>query len=321
MPKAAKPAPSRAADLHAITIVTAPDAAEAVGELLLRTTGESPVLTHDRVTGLATAAVYAQNGGAWVLPDAGPVSPARLRTLLRTGLRAIADCGLDPGPARIAFRRVPALDWRESWKRHFKPLAIGRHLLVRATWHRRRPVPGQAEIILDPGLSFGTGQHPTTEFCLREIARLRPRAGRSASLLDVGTGSGILAIAATRLGYAPVEGFDFDPEAIGVARENAQANRAEKALRLRVGDVARLPARPARPLRRTVVCANLTADLLLKHAARLAAHVEPGGHLLLAGILATEFAQVRTAFSALGLVPSRDARKGEWHSGSFERPI
>lgn len=307
--------------MHSISIVTAPEAEDAVAELLLRTTGLSPIVTHDRITGHSTAAVFAENDGAWVVPETGAVTPGRLRTLLRTGLTAIAGCGLDTGLGRIAMHRVPAADWRESWKRHFKPMSIGRSLLLRASWHPRRPWPGQTEIVLDPGLSFGTGQHPTTEFCLREIVRFRPRPGfLSNGLLDVGTGSGILAIAAARLGYTPVDAFDFDPEAVAVARQNARTNQCQETLSLRVGDVARLPQRPSPRARRMVVCANLTADLLLRHASRLAAQVAPGGHLILAGILATEFVQVASAYQALGLVPARDTHRREWRSGSFYRP-
>lgn len=319
---AAAPAAPAKADirpsLHSIAIVTTPEAEDAVAELLLRTTGESAIVTHDRVTGHSTAAVFSENGGKWSVPGTGTTPLPRIRTLLRAGLDAIAACGLETGLGRIACHRVPATDWRESWKKHFKPLAIGRHLLIRASWHKRRATPGQAEIILDPGLSFGTGQHPTTEFCLREIVRLRPRpGGPAASLLDVGTGSGILAIAASLLGYTPVTGFDFDPEAVTVALENAAANHPPASLTLKRGDVTRLPRNPR--TRHAVVCANLTADLLLRHADLLAAHVAPGGHLVLAGILATEFDAVRRAFQRLGLTPARDVHRREWHSGSFHK--
>jgi ribosomal protein L11 methyltransferase len=84
-------------------------------------------------------------------------------------------------------------------------------------------------VILDPGLSFGTGQHPTTSFCLHEIARCRKNGHAAQSFLDIGTGSGILAIAAAKLGYQPVHAFDFDPESVRVARENARKNRVETA--------------------------------------------------------------------------------------------
>ncbi len=309
--------------LHSLGILVLPESEDAVAELLLRTTGEAAVVTHSRVTGLSTVAVFLART---------PRRPAALRRSLKDGLTAITACGLDLGPAKISLRRVPPQDWRESWKRHFRPLAIGRALLVRPSWSRRRPVKAQAELVLDPGLSFGTGQHPTTEFCLREVVRLRPRTwartsprkpGSAAStpahgLLDVGTGSGILALAAAKLGYAPVIAFDFDPEAVAVAKTNARRNRVDDAVALTRKDVAKLSARPNR--RFPVVCANLTADLLQRHAGLLAAQVVDGGHLVLAGILAEEFETVARCFEGLGFRRVRSAARREWRSGSFVRP-
>jgi ribosomal protein L11 methyltransferase len=303
-------------DVWALAVVTAPEAEDAVGELLHGLTGEAAIATHDRITGRSTVVVY--------LADAARMT-TRLRAELREGLGRIAACGLDTGLGRISFRRVPPTDWRESWKKHFKPLAIGKQLLVRPSWVRRRLSPGQAELVLDPGLSFGTGQHPTTEFCLREVVRLRPRKTRQGtektpSLLDVGTGSGILALAAARLGYEPVEAFDFDPEAADVARENAADNGLAKQVTLACRDVAKLSLRPKQ--RFDVVCANLQADLLLRHVERLVAQVKPGGHLVLAGILSTEFATVRERFEGKGasLRFVRSGTRREWTSGSFAKP-
>lgn len=296
--------------LHSVSIVTTPEAEDAVAELLLRETGQPATITQVRATGLSTVAVF--------LPDPPPHPWKSLRLRLRQGLDRIAECGLAIAPGTMTRRRVPSEDWRESWKRHFKPLVIGKHLLVRASWHSRRPVPGQAQLVLDPGLSFGTGQHPTTEFCLRELVRLRPSASQPRSLLDVGTGSGILALAAIKLGFRPVDAFDFDPEAVAIAHRNATRNRVPGALTCRQADVARLPVPPR--TRFDVVCANLTANLLLQYAPRLAAQLKPGGVLVLAGILAEEFSQVRACFEKLGLAFGRDARRKEWHSGSFRLP-
>lgn len=293
--------------LFALTVTTAPEAEDAVAELLLRTTSESPITTFDRIRGLSRVVVY--------LKDAGFLTADRRREL-RAGLRAIEECGLNIGAARIAWARVKAIDWKESWKRHFQPISVGRTLLVRPSWSRKKPGKGQKELVLDPGLSFGTGQHPTTGFCLKEIVRLRPRSG-SAAFLDVGTGSGILALAAAKVGFAPVRAFDFDPEAVAVARQNAIDNGLEDAVALSRLDVARLSTSPRR--RYPVVCANLTADLLLRHAKALVAQVADSGTLVLAGILAEEFAHVRDAFGKMGWKLLRSERRREWCSGSFGR--
>lgn len=308
--------------LHSLSLTVAPEAEDAAAELLLRLTGETAVVTHSRVTGLSSAAVFLS------VPDA---RLTELRAAAKAGLSTIAACGLDIRPGRLSCRRVKPQDWRESWKRHFRPLAIGRSLLVRPSWSRRRPVPGQVELVLDPGMSFGTGQHPTTEFCLRELVRLRPKTAEPSKLkqarvrkpalpskpglLDVGTGSGILALAAAKLGYRPVVAFDFDPEAVVVARNNARHNRVTTQVTLGRRDVARLALHPTR--RYAVVCANLTADLLQRHADRLVAQLAESGHLVLAGILAEEFATVRRAFESRGLRCVRTLRRREWQSGSF----
>lgn len=302
MPRPAKPTP-----LFALTVTTAPEAEDAVAELLLRTTSESPITTFDRIRGISRVVAY--------MKDAGFLTAVRRREL-RAGLRAIQDCGLDIGAARISWARVKAIDWKESWKRHFQPISVGRTLLVRPSWSRKKPGKGQKELVLDPGLSFGTGQHPTTGFCLKEIVRLRPRSG-SAALLDVGTGSGILALAAAKVGFAPVRAFDFDPEAVAVARQNAIDNGLEDAVALSRLDVARLSKAPRRVY--SVVCANLTSDLLLRHAEALVAQVADTGILVLAGILAEEFAHVRDALGQMGWKLLRSERRREWCSGSFRR--
>lgn len=286
-------------------MATTPEAEEAVAELLVRVVGQASVITRNRETGASQVAVYLEDRAFW--------TTAR-RAAVRDGLAAIRRCGLDVAPGRVSWRKVAPEDWRESWKRHFRPLDIGGRLLVRPSWSRRRPVRGQVEVVLDPGLSFGTGQHPTTEFCLRELVRRRS-AGAPVSLLDVGTGSGILALAAARLGYRPVEAFDFDPEAVRVARENAALNGLARDVRIVRRDVATLGPSPRR--RYDVVCANLTADLLRRHANRLVGQLVPGGRLVLSGILAAEFDPVRARFESLGLACVRARTEREWRSATF----
>lgn len=216
---------------------------------------------------------------------------------------------------QVQVHRVKREDWAESWKKHFKPIRIGQSLLIKPSWDRTRPAPGQAVVVLDPGLSFGTGQHPTTSFCLRQIARFhRLAAGR---FLDVGTGSGILAIAAARLGGRGIVAIDNDPDAIRVARENARRNGVGDRIRFRVMDLAQLPARPRPPF--DLVCANLTSDLLLAHRARLQGWLQPHGWLVLAGILVEQFADVRAAYEAAGLRLRRTTIQGEWQSALFAR--
>lgn len=231
-------------------------------------------------------------------------------------LGQIRALGLQTGPGRLTLKRVRREDWAESWKRHFKPFTLGRALLIRPSWSRRRPAKNQAMIEIDPGLSFGTGQHPTTLFCLREIVSRR-RRDRSQSLLDLGTGSGILAMAAARLGYRPIYALDFDPQSIRVAQTNAARNRLSSRILFRRQDLRKLPARSRRTF--DLVCANLTADLLEAEVRRLVNRVRPGGVLVLAGVLKREFNKVQRTFESEGLRLRRSCAKKEWRSGTFER--
>ncbi|HTR41035.1 MAG TPA: 50S ribosomal protein L11 methyltransferase [Pseudomonadales bacterium] len=241
---------------------------------------------------------------------------------LRHGLNRIKECGLDVGPGKISITKVRREDWAESWKRHFKPIEIRGSLLVKPSWSKKKPRAGQAVVILDPGLSFGTGQHPTTAYCLNEVARYsgikRQRDDsekEDPSFLDIGTGSSILAIAAAKLGYTRIRAFDFDPEAVRVARANARVNGVLKKIRIAHSDAARLPIKPVE--RFDVICANLISDLLVRERKRITAQLNPGGVLVLAGILKTEFSEVRQAYEKLGLKLISTKSKKEWQSGSF----
>ena len=244
-----------------------------------------------------------------------PPAPGVLETL-RHSFRELGKSKPGLRLGRIKVRRVRRENWAESWKRHFKPLVVGRRLLVKPGWSRRRAGTGQRVVILDPGLSFGTGHHPTTWFCLRQVVAGRARDS-APSLLDLGTGSGILAIAAAKLGYGRIDAIDHDPDAIRVARQNVRRNRAESKVHLRAQDLRRLPSRTTKPY--DLVCANLTSDLLVEHARRIAARVRPSGALVLAGILGHEFDSVAAAYTDLGFRLAAQSARSEWKSGRFTR--
>ncbi len=289
-----------------IAVATNPVAEDAVSALIERETGLTPGIHADVDTGAVTVSTFA---------SPSPTEARELRARLREGIQALGGFGLDPAPGRISLRRVPARDWSESWKRHFKPIDIAGRLLVKPTWNRRQTRPGQALVLLDPGLSFGTGQHATTRFCLEQLVAAR-LPGTTQSLLDMGTGSGILALAAVKLGYGPVEAFDFDPDCVRTARTNAELNGIRE-IDFREDDVTRLPRRPAR--RFDVVCANLMHDLLMAKCARIGGRVAVGGRLVLAGILTVQFGRVAGVYKAAGWKLDRDRTEGEWRSGSFQR--
>jgi ribosomal protein L11 methyltransferase len=293
--------------LWKLAVETAPEAEEAVTEWLSDAFGR-PVTSYTNVDSSETrVTVFFEKKPEW---------SAAGRAELRAGIERIRDCGLKLGSARISLRKVRREDWAESWKRHFKPIEIDAALLIKPTWSKRRPRPGQSVVLLDPGLSFGTGQHPTTAFCLRQLtARRSDGAGRQ-SLLDIGTGSGILAIAAAKLGYVPVQALDLDPDAVRIARANARQNGVAGRIGFAHRDAAKM-ARRSGP-KYSVVCANLISNVLLAERARIVGRLAPDGLLVLAGILKEEFAVIQQAYEAAGLRLVSAHTEKEWRSGSFE---
>ena len=289
--------------LWKVSTLTIPANEEAVTELLSTWLGQ-PASSYTKLkTGKTTVTVYLKTKPSLTQPVRQDLVAALKRLPGRT-------------PVRLRIARLREQDWVNSWKLHFKPLEIGKSLLIQPSWSRRLPKPGQAVVTLDPGMSFGTGQHPTTAFCLGELVRLcDPK--RKQSVLDVGTGSGILSICAAKLGYSPVHALDVDPLSIKVARANARKNGAGKRIQFACQDFSRTPRRSA--TRYSVVCANLIANLLLSEAQRLAGNVEEGGQLVLAGILKEEFSAICGAFTKVGLRLDRSRAQGEWRSGSFRR--
>ncbi|MBP8259608.1 MAG: 50S ribosomal protein L11 methyltransferase [Verrucomicrobia bacterium] len=249
-----------------------------------------------------------------------PAPADALRRRLLELLAKLAKPGLASVPGRVRIRRLRRENWAESWRRHFRAFEVGDRLLIRPSWSRRRARPGQAAITLDPGLSFGTGHHPTTRFCLEQLARGRRRGQRQA-FLDVGTGSGILALAAVRLGYRPVDAWDHDPAAVQIARANRQRNPSAGHVRFRLADVRSAPFRKRGIY--DMICANLEFGLLREEGQRIVSWLRPGGRLVMAGILRGQFAALQAACRQWGLRRAATRAEGEWRSGAWiaEKPI
>lgn len=298
----------KAPQLWQVAVKTSPEAEEAVCELLSVAFSASCSSFHDLEGRTLTVSTFLARDVAF---DA-----VRRRAAIE-GLQGLRAAGLDAGPATLVTKPLPRVNWAEAWKKHFRPIRIGSSLLIRPSWSKASPRKGQAVVELDPGLSFGTGQHPTTEHCLRELARCQPQQ-RQASLLDIGTGSGILAIAAAKLGYRPVYALDNDPEAVRMATQNGRRNRVQDRITFATRDVLGMRALPHAQY--TMVCANLLADLLVSIRAKLVQWCVPGGIISVAGILDREFQGVQKALTGSGLEFLRSRRRGEWRSGTFQRP-
>ena len=212
-------------------------------------------------------------------------------------------------------------DWADRWRSFHRPLVLGDRLVVRPPWEP--PVPAAAlDLVIDPGRAFGTGAHATTSLCLELLLELDPPpvpeppvvgettgiAPGSPRAIDLGCGSGVLGIAAARLGWAPVLGLDFDALAVDATTENARLNGAGELVRAQRFDLRRAPV-PAAPL----VLANLLAPLLLIWCSQLAGGIAtPPGRVIASGLLEREADPVADAFAGVGLLERGRRVQGDW---------
>lgn len=214
-----------------------------------------------------------------------------------------------PGVEVASGSQVRDEDWAENWKKFYHPLQVGRRLVVCPSWEAFQPTPEQLVITLDPGSAFGTGYHWTTRLCMEFLEDSVDAS--CGPLLDLGTGSGLLAIAASRLGASDVTAVDNDPVAVKVAGENFAINQVS--IRLELAD--RPPAGPF-----AIVVANLIASLLLEMAGSLFQCVESGGRLICGGIISEREMEVVDGLCAAGFELLEVRRREDWVSLLLRRP-
>ncbi|MDQ3695324.1 MAG: 50S ribosomal protein L11 methyltransferase [Chloroflexota bacterium] len=206
-------------------------------------------------------------------------------------------------------------DWANAWKAHYYTHRIGERVTVRPPWHESEPEPDQVMVVLDPGMAFGTGLHPSTRLCVLALEQeLRP----GTRVLDVGTGSGILAIAAAKLGATAIDAVDIEPVAVRATRDNAERNEVGDRIRVELGSVG-----PDAPFigAYDLVLANIIARILIDLAPGLVNAVAPGGTLVLSGIIGMREPAVRRAFDEHGLVFDRQLQIEDWIVMIYRRPV
>jgi len=251
--------------------------------------------------------------------------PASVRVVIKAYLTAENDYSpqmreLEVFMVRLALRfpeasfsqpllsAVASEEWSSSWKVHFKPLRVGKHLLIVPTWEDAPELPGDKVIRIDPGMAFGTGGHETTRLCLKLLESVLENDPLLSvpSLLDLGTGSGILAIAANLLGAGRILALDIDPDAIQVARENLALND--------MSDTVECGTLPLESLTENfdIILANILAEELVRLAPSLVERLNHGGSLILSGILAEKEQLVRLGFAFHPLRYCRTVSDGEW---------
>ncbi len=271
-----------------LSVEVAPDAEEAVADVLHR-----HVHAGVSIEGGKTSVVV-----KGYLPADGDL--ARRRRALRRQLAPLISS------SALRTRWLSEEDWAHVWKKFFPVLRVSPRLVVCPTWRSYRPRRGEAVIRLDPGMAFGTGQHPTTLMCLRALEELlRP----GMDVLDLGTGSGILALAAARLGATSVLALDIDPQAAVVARENVCLNHLEAVVRVEEGGLDEAPSAAF-----DLAMANISAAVIVEVAAALAAVLRPAGVLIVAGFSAESADRVSSALTGTGLAVERALADGDWRT-------
>jgi ribosomal protein L11 methyltransferase len=240
------------------------------------------------------------------LPARDLAAAERTVAVVAEALGHLQAFGLRP-IGELRTRLVDEADWAEAWKVHFPVLRVGRRVVVRPTWRRHRRAPDDVVLALDPGMAFGTGLHPTTRLCLAAIEVLADRGVlTNARVLDVGCGSGILAIAALKLGAASALGVDTDPIALEATTANARRNALGRRLRARTGSL------PTGEPGFDAVFANLIAGVLVPLAPGLRDELRPGGTLLASGIFVDRESEVRLAFEGAALEVRDRTAEGDW---------
>jgi ribosomal protein L11 methyltransferase len=243
----------------------------------------------ERGDGYVEYAIYGPEGE---LPDLGGIEAATGKGMVEVDATPIPD------------------DWADRWQDFHQPLLVGGRIWVRPPWAEERR--GATDIVIEPGRAFGTGAHTTTRLCLELLIDLAGAGGAAGGLIDLGTGSGVLAVAAAKLGWDPVLACDHEPASLEAAGRNADAN----AVRLQLDRVNLREQLP--PMAETAV-ANLTAPLLAHVAAGIEGRELPR-RLVCSGLLGSEADEVATGFAAAGLVESERRGEGDWAALCLERP-
>ncbi|HEY8491138.1 MAG TPA: 50S ribosomal protein L11 methyltransferase [Dehalococcoidia bacterium] len=291
-----------------LTVTAARADAEAVADVLHRHAGG--VAVEEDIEVLDEAAGYRVR----------PESPVVLRAYLPVSdgsservWAARRDLDALPLSARpeVALRKVREEEWADAWKEFFQVERVGRRTVIRPTWRPYEPRPGDVVIHLDPGMAFGTGQHPTTRMCL---AALEDLVTPGARVVDVGTGSGILAIAAVGLGAAAVLALDTDPVAVEAARRNVQANGAAARVTVLHGSLDGGTPVPLPEGSADLAVANINAAAVTALAPALRRLLRPGGVLVASGIIAQREAAVLRRLRHQGFRVLRRDAEGDWRT-------
>ncbi len=212
-------------------------------------------------------------------------------------------------PLSWSFEVVKEEDWDNNWRKFYKPFRLGQKMVIKPSWEEYLPQPEDLVVELDPGMAFGTGDHATTALCAE---LLEFYAKPKQEVLDIGCGSGILAIIAAKLGANYVEALDIDPMAVEVAQANSQANKAK--VFCHVGEITQ-----AAKTQYDIIVANIVADIIAGIAKKVANLLKPGGVFIAGGIICGKQKKVLVAAEEAGLIFKETKQRDNWHSFVFKK--
>lgn len=307
-----------------LTVHTTSEASELVADVMWQYT-EGGVAVSDAKD--VVALIRGDTGVYWDYIDdelKAPRSDVLVKCFLKPDLAdaAIADIreslaemkargGLDFGSLEETRRMIDGDDWIDVWKKHFRPLHIGARVVIVPAWIDYTLAAGEIIVTLDSNMAFGTGEHETTSMCLEALQEVLKAED---TVIDVGCGSGILGIAAAKMGAKKCYLTDIDPVAVASAQHNAEVNGVAEKLTVAHSDLLENAE-----IRGDVVLANITAEILTRLAPSMPKNLKEGGMLILSGIIADRLPLVKEAYGAQGLTLEKEVRKGEWYALVYKR--
>lgn len=232
---------------------------------------------------------------------------------IRTQMNWLAkqDMEVELGTLKVITEIVREEDWANNWKQYYKPTRIGEHIIIKPSWEEYTPKENDVVLELDPGMAFGTGTHETTALCLEAVERY-VKSGDT--VLDIGCGSGILSIAAGKLGASRIDAIDIDSVAVKVAQENVSRNALSSIIFCREGDLLKGGYQPAR-----ITVANIVADVILRLIPAAYTHTLPGGIFITSGIIEERADEITEAAQQAGFAQLESLSRGSWRALVFER--
>ncbi|WP_100398295.1 50S ribosomal protein L11 methyltransferase [Bacillus sp. FJAT-44742] len=223
---------------------------------------------------------------------------------IKLKINGLTDYGIDAGSSKIELSEVDEEDWANEWKKYYKPVKVTETITIVPTWENYTPDANEHIIELDPGMAFGTGTHATTVLCLQALEK---EVKKNNTVVDVGTGSGVLSIAAAKLGASSVTALDVDDMAVSIAQENAQVNKVDSIVSARQNNLLKTIDEQY-----DVVVANILAEIIIRMVEDARKVIKPGGTFITSGIIAAKKDEVKNKLESSGFEIKETIELEDW---------